>query len=43
MDCNACIKQFLCDRKQCNFKSFLEAKDYGRPKICTNDIKERQK
>ena len=32
MKCNACSKQFFCDRKQCNFKSFLEVKDYGRPK-----------
>ena len=32
MDCNACAKQFLCDRKQCNFKSWIYTKNYGKVK-----------
>ena len=38
MKCNACSKQFFCDRKQCNFKSFLEVKDYGKPKKLPMEI-----
>ena len=29
MNCQNCAKQYLCNRKECNFKSWLETKNYG--------------
>ena len=37
MKCQNCAKQYLCNRKECNFKSWIETKNYGEVKHINNN------
>lgn len=44
--CKNCAKQYFCNKEKCNFKSWIQTKNYGEVRkdgeICTNDTKERR-
>lgn len=39
IECKNCAKQFLCDKKSCDYKSFIQAKNYGETKYCFGNYK----
>lgn len=42
MKCQNCARQYFCDKKKCEFLSFIHTKNYGEVKRITED-KENKK
>lgn len=41
MNCKNCAKQFLCNKKECKFLSWIYTKNYGEVTRIKNNIKEK--
>ena len=41
MKCKNCAKQFLCNKKECKFLSWIYTKSYGEVTRIKNNIKEK--